>query len=210
MWIAEARHIPDWVSAMGAKINKSDAAKPAMRAVSLSLFTNVSRDPALPTSEETTNERFGETDDPDRRAGRWMGNLFSPLGGKIGAIEDAARIATQKGAAISTAQQAIKSPAGRADEILARSLSRDKLSPENAAQALQQFGDKPLSVVDIAGPATARKARAVNTLGADGNDMSNFLGSRQAEQHTRVADDVAANLSQGGDLYSMNKRMATA
>lgn len=34
VWIAEARHIPDWVSATGAKINKSDAATPAMRAVS--------------------------------------------------------------------------------------------------------------------------------------------------------------------------------
>ena len=33
-WIAEARHIPDWVAATGAKVEKCDAAKPVIRAVS--------------------------------------------------------------------------------------------------------------------------------------------------------------------------------
>lgn len=174
----------------------------------LSMVSNVSRDPLLPTSTETTDKMFGEATSDDQRAGRVLGSFVAPLGAKAGAVEDAARLATQQGAAINAAKQLTSSPGGRANEIIARSLERDKLSPENAAQALQQFGDKPLTIADVAGNATQRKARLVNTLeGAGSDQMASHLFNRQSEQHARVLDDISTNLAQGGDLYGMAKRI---
>jgi hypothetical protein len=174
----------------------------------LSQLPAISRDPILPTSTETTNEMFGATTDPDRQAGRMFGSFFSPVGAKAGALEDAARIATQRGAALSAARQAMRTPEGRANEILARSLTRDKLTPGHAGQVMQQFPDKPLALADVAGPATARTARTVNTLAGEGSDtMSTFLSGRQAGQHARVQEDIATNLAQGDDIYSMSRRM---
>lgn len=174
----------------------------------LSLLPTISRDPALPTSTETINKTFGETTDPGRLAGRLLGSALAPIGAKAGALEESARIAALKDAAMSTARQAANSPAGRAQEILARALERDKLSPENAAQALRQFGDKPLTVADVAGNATARKARLVNTLEGEGSDtIAPFLANRQFAQHGRVVEDIATNLAQGGDPYEMAKTL---
>lgn len=168
---------------------------------------NPSTDPLLPTSTETTNEMFGAPQTEGQARGRAFGSMFSPLGARAGALEGAAQQAAKVDQALAAARAMSTGPERRANEILLRTLAKDKLSPENAAQALQQFGDKPLTIADVAGPATARKARLVNTLGTDGDDMSSFLTGRQMDQHGRVADDIAANLGQGGDIYSMSKRM---
>lgn len=168
----------------------------------LSRAPRVSEDTLLPTSTETINAMFGETDDPNRQGGRLFGSSVVPLPvAKAGALEDAARMAAERA-------RALRSPAARADEIIARSLQRDKLSPENVGQVLEEFEGKPLSIADVAGPATARKARLVHTLEGEGSDqMSSFLAGRQADQHARVGEDIAENLGPGGDIYSMSERM---
>ncbi len=99
-------------------------------------------------------------------------------------------------------------PEQQAGALVLKALGRDKISPENAAQALQQFGDKPVSLMDVGGPSTARLARTVATLPGEGSaNLTKFLSERAADQNGRVLADISNNLANGSDVHAIGQKL---
>lgn len=101
-------------------------------------------------------------------------------------------------------------PGNRAMALLERSMERDRTPPEAADAALERFGDKPVTVADVGGPATARLARTVAALpGTGSSDFLTTLAERSGmEQHRRVVNDIATHLADGRDIYNITENLA--
>lgn len=93
-------------------------------------------------------------------------------------------------------------PEQKAAQLVTRAFQRDKVDPANAAQVMERYPDKNIAVMDAGGKNVQRLARTVNTLPGEGSEqVGKFLSERQADQHGRVLNDIAANLSDGSNLY---------
>lgn len=144
-------------------------------------------------------------------AGKEVGG---PIGEAVGALAGGGLTAGAEaayGAGKAMADLRNMSPGDRAQELLMRALEeRDHTPADVADQSLAQFGDKPVTVMDVGGPATARLARTVATLPGEGSSkLVNFLAERQADQNGRVIRDIQNNLADGSDVFEVAKQLGT-
>lgn len=146
----------------------------------------------------------------DTATERGIGSFLSPVALARGLPLLARGIAAGGRAVAGPVSSQLVPPDIQAQMLLSRALARDNISPQNAADTLAQFGPKPAAVMDVGGPATARLARAVNTLPGEGStQVSQFLAERQADQAGRVLSDISQNLATGGDVYGQAKQLMT-
>lgn len=156
--------------------------------LALSQFTNVSRDTVLPTSTETTNMMFGASDDPDVRAGRAVGSIFTPLGAKAGALDDAARIAKQKGAMVQATRAAARVPENQAASYVNRLVTRAGQTPEGLA-ALPQ--SQKMAAEELGPVGLGHLGALARREGATAGKLEGDLALRSAQANDRILDAFA-------------------
>ena len=167
----------------------------------------ISRETTLPTTSQSEDYfAGGPAQSREEQWGRDIGSLATPfltlkgLGLAGRGVSTLARNASTKISEVLRPNGTTAREKARA--ILLKNFARDPISPENAAETIRQFPDKPLAVMDVGGENTARLARKVTTLpGEGGQTINRFLESRQADQHERVLDDIHQHLADGSDVY---------
>lgn len=99
-----------------------------------SKVSNTSTQNIMPTSSDIGNMLAGKPSSPEAAGGRVLGNFMSPSFALRGA-----NLLTR---GVSSMEK-FASPADQASALVLRALQRDKVSPDNAAQAMSQFGAAP-------------------------------------------------------------------
>lgn len=138
-----------------------------------------------------------------------IGKEYGPAGEMIGGLAGGLTAAAGETGLNSVREASainMMSPGDRAQALLARDMERDRLSAENVGTAVGHMseGDKPVTVMDVGGPAVARRARTVATLPGQGSgDLTNFLGERQADQAARIIGDIKTKLGDGSAINEL-------
>lgn len=138
-----------------------------------------------------------------------IGKEYGPGGELAGAL--AGGFTTAAGEfGINAAREAsairMMAPGDRAMAVLEQRLEKDRMTPAHATTAVEHLGaeGKPVTVMDVGGPATARLARTVATLPGQGSgDLVDFLGQRQADQGARIVSDIKGKLGDGSGLSEL-------
>lgn len=122
------------------------------------------------------------------------------IGGAIGGAIPAVGYGVGRGLQFGRNVLGMQNPQRQAQTLVSRAMERDSLP--NPLQNPADLPGKPATLMEAGGQNVKRLADQVNVQGGPGGQrMAQFLEGRQAEQPTRIADDIRNSLSKSVDTY---------